>query len=153
MRIARRTRLGYLLPTVLALSCAAAPPLTAGSDSTPGWPSFGTSEPVAVGFDLDDTLVFSSACFVHAKATFPEDRPARTWRGGHPSRRPIFIVGMPRSGTTLVEQILSAHTEVSTGAELPHINHLIANWADGPGRGAPYPRLDEDGELLEPVPR
>ena len=31
---------------------------------------------------------------------------------GDPSARPIFIVGMPRSGTTLVEQILASHTEV-----------------------------------------
>ena len=31
---------------------------------------------------------------------------------------PIFIVGMPRSGTTLVEQILASHSEVSGGGEL-----------------------------------
>ncbi len=32
--------------------------------------------------------------------------------------RPVFIVGMPRSGTSLVEQILSCHPEVSAGGEL-----------------------------------
>jgi len=32
--------------------------------------------------------------------------------GGEPSRAPIFIVGMPRSGSTLLEQILSSHPEV-----------------------------------------
>ena len=37
---------------------------------------------------------------------------------GNPSRRPIWIVGMPRSGTTLVEQILSNHPEVCAGGEL-----------------------------------
>ena len=37
---------------------------------------------------------------------------------GHPSERPVFIVGVPRSGTTLVAQILSAHPEVSTAGEL-----------------------------------
>ena len=31
---------------------------------------------------------------------------------------PVFIVGMPRSGTTLVEQILSSHPAVSAGGEL-----------------------------------
>lgn len=31
---------------------------------------------------------------------------------GHPSRAPIFIVGMPRSGSTLLEQILSSHPKV-----------------------------------------
>lgn len=38
---------------------------------------------------------------------------------GDPSSRPIFILGMPRSGTTLVEQILSMHPDVVAGGELP----------------------------------
>jgi hypothetical protein len=29
--------------------------------------------------------------------------------GGDPSRMPIFVIGMPRSGTTLVEQIIASH--------------------------------------------
>lgn len=37
---------------------------------------------------------------------------------GHPSRAPIFIFGMPRSGTTLVEQILAGHPEVYAAGEL-----------------------------------
>ena len=37
---------------------------------------------------------------------------------GSPSERPLFIVGMPRSGTTLVEQILSSHPAVASGGEL-----------------------------------
>lgn len=40
---------------------------------------------------------------------------------GHVSRRPIFIVGMPRSGTTLVEQILASHPQVYGGGELTEI--------------------------------
>ena len=35
------------------------------------------------------------------------------------SERPILIVGMMRSGTTLVEQILSCHAEIGAGGELP----------------------------------
>lgn len=38
--------------------------------------------------------------------------------------QPIFIVGFPRSGTTLVEQTLSAHAHISAGDELPFINEL-----------------------------
>ena len=34
---------------------------------------------------------------------------------------PVFIVGMPRSGTTLVEQILASHGDVHGGGELPHL--------------------------------
>jgi len=37
---------------------------------------------------------------------------------GHPSRRPIFVLGMPRSGTTLTEQILAAHSKVFGAGEL-----------------------------------
>lgn len=36
---------------------------------------------------------------------------------GHPSDRPILIVGMPRSGTTLTEQIIAAHPRVAGGGE------------------------------------
>lgn len=39
--------------------------------------------------------------------------------GGCPARDPIFIVGLPRSGSTLVEQILASHSEVEGTMELP----------------------------------
>ena len=38
--------------------------------------------------------------------------------------QPIFIVGFPRSGTTLAEQALSAHPRISAGDELPFVNEL-----------------------------
>ncbi len=37
---------------------------------------------------------------------------------------PVFILGMPRSGTTLVEQILSSHSEVIGAGELSYVSHL-----------------------------
>ncbi len=40
---------------------------------------------------------------------------------GHPSAEPIFIVGMPRTGTTLVERILSSHSEVYSAGELQNL--------------------------------
>jgi tetratricopeptide (TPR) repeat protein len=42
----------------------------------------------------------------------------RSWPLGVADETPILIVGMPRSGTTLVEQILSSHPEVAAGGEL-----------------------------------
>ncbi len=45
---------------------------------------------------------------------------------GHPSRRPIFIVGMPRSGTTLVEALLAAHPDVRAGGELATFERGLA---------------------------
>jgi tetratricopeptide (TPR) repeat protein len=56
---------------------------------------------------------------------------------GAASDRPIFIVGMPRSGSTLIEQILSAHPEVHGAGEVYTLPGLLDN---STGRdGAPYP--------------
>jgi hypothetical protein len=44
---------------------------------------------------------------------------------GHPSAVPIFILGMPRSGTTLIEQILASHPQVFAGGELPHLTTAV----------------------------
>lgn len=44
---------------------------------------------------------------------------------GDPAPDPIFILGMPRSGSTLVEQILASHPEVEGTAELPIVPVLV----------------------------
>lgn len=41
--------------------------------------------------------------------------------------RPIFIIGMPRSGTTLIEQILSSHSNVSSCGEVNFLDTMINN--------------------------
>jgi len=41
-----------------------------------------------------------------------------------PATTPIFIVGMPRSGSTLIEQILGSHSDVETTTELPYVTGL-----------------------------
>ena len=46
---------------------------------------------------------------------------ARSGAAGDPSPLPIFIVGMPRSGTTLVEQILASHPAIYGAGELPNL--------------------------------
>ena len=45
---------------------------------------------------------------------------------------PIFILGMPRSGTTLVEQIISSHSEVLGAGELNHVSQLGLNLSVDP---------------------
>lgn len=52
------------------------------------------------------------------KETFSAAEVSRLATQGASSDRPIFIVGVPRSGTTLVEQIVASHAEVKGGGEL-----------------------------------
>lgn len=58
------------------------------------------------------------------KRSFNEDTYGQLPIAKASKPRPIFIVGMPRSGTTLVEQILSSHHDVSAGGELPYLEQL-----------------------------
>lgn len=44
---------------------------------------------------------------------------------GAPDPDPIFIVGLPRSGSTLVEQILASHSQVDATQELPNIPRIV----------------------------
>ncbi len=52
----------------------------------------------------------------------------RGW--GCPDAAPIFIVGLPRAGSTLIEQILASHSAVDGAMELPDIAHLVFNLHD-----------------------
>ncbi|MFZ4480173.1 MAG: tetratricopeptide repeat protein [Rhodoferax sp.] len=62
----------------------------------------------------------------------------RTWRGAtDPQRTPIFIVGMPRSGTTLLEQILCSHPSVHGAGELIELNEAVTQ-ATGAGSRQPF---------------
>jgi len=49
---------------------------------------------------------------------FTRQRLACLPKASHQSEKPLFIVGMPRSGTSLVEQILASHPQVHGGGEL-----------------------------------
>lgn len=55
------------------------------------------------------------ALFALITAEFSAPQPAIA---GCPTREPIFVIGMPRSGTTLVERIISSHPDVHSAGEL-----------------------------------
>ncbi len=55
---------------------------------------------------------------------FFDDRAG--WGDGR--RDPIFIVGLPRSGSTLIEQILASHPEVEGTQELPDVQRMVAEF-------------------------
>ncbi len=47
---------------------------------------------------------------------------------GNASEKPVFIVGMPRSGTTLTEQILASHTDVTGAGEQNYFRNMFAKF-------------------------
>jgi tetratricopeptide (TPR) repeat protein len=67
--------------------------------------------------------------------------------GGDPSAAPIFILGMPRSGTTLVEQIIASHPIVHGAGELQIFNDVVQSLQGGDGNPYPdfVPALDSNG--------
>ncbi|MCK4873503.1 MAG: sulfotransferase [Phycisphaerales bacterium] len=71
------------------------------------------------------------------------------------TRRPIFIVGMPRSGTSLVEQILSCHPAIEAGGELQHIPRMVRSLSDRFGLIHPYPLCvpDLSGDQMNELAR
>ncbi|MFN3608915.1 MAG: sulfotransferase [Hyphomonas sp.] len=56
-----------------------------------------------------------------------------------PSPQPVFILGMFRSGSTLIEQIIGAHSQVSAGGELDMIPRISRGLGSEPGRIATAP--------------
>jgi Flp pilus assembly protein TadD len=66
----------------------------------------------------------------------PDFFAARSGQGCD-ARDPIFVLGMPRAGSTLVEQILASHSEVEGTMELPDIITLVKRL----GRRGDYPEL------------
>ena len=76
-------------------------------------------------------------------ATFPAD----CWSHAPPgskSERPVFIVGMPRSGTTLVEQIVASHPEAAGGGELVELPEIANGLAKNGSAVRPYPECVND---------
>lgn len=71
---------------------------------------------------------------------FSRENCARLPRAAH-DEMPIFIVGMPRSGTSLVEQILASHPSVYGAGELPDLSRTARSLQDlmRPRSAQPYP--------------
>ena len=82
----------------------------------------------SISFDIEK----DSEVFTNIKATFSADflsshSASMDVGTGINSETPIFIIGMPRSGTTLVEQILASHPHVYGAGELNILPQCIAN--------------------------
>lgn len=90
-------------------------------------------------FDLTkNAQKFADLKSVFRKTEFSIANPSRQPRATNNSNLPVFIVGMPRSGTSLVEQILSSHPDVDGAGELNDLNQLVALLQQGSSK-PPYP--------------
>ncbi len=82
-------------------------------------------------FDYDRTD--SERAFADVKASFSPEFFGRGAGAGNPDATPIFVLGMPRSGTTLVEQVLASHPEIVGAGEFTLLNNLVGTLNGGAG--------------------
>jgi len=68
---------------------------------------------------------------------------------GEASRAAIFIVGLPRSGSTLLEQILASHSQVAGTMELPNILNIVTQFEDLAASRDGYPETIARAERAE----
>ncbi|MDA9349889.1 tetratricopeptide repeat protein [bacterium] len=95
---------------------------------------------LAYEFNQDEHL------FSQIKQTAPKFKDVAVNEASEPIRHtPIFILGMPRSGTTLVEQIVSSHSEVTGAGELEYVSRFGVKLA----AGLTSPTLDAVSEFRE----
>ncbi|VAW54631.1 hypothetical protein MNBD_GAMMA06-510 [hydrothermal vent metagenome] len=76
-------------------------------------------------------------------SSFSKKNIATFAKASHTSKRPIFIIGMPRSGTSLTEQILAAHKDISAGGELQFIGRMAFDLPRTIKTVKPYPECVE----------
>ncbi|HUN39792.1 MAG TPA: tetratricopeptide repeat protein [Acetobacteraceae bacterium] len=93
-----------------------------------------------LAYSIDqDRVLFSALCDLFAQA-----RPRQPTPSAPPyMKRPIFIVGMPRSGTTLAEQILASHSQVYGAGEMQAMNNAIRAEANPDGQEYRFSLADD----------
>ncbi len=80
--------------------------------------------------------------FAAIKKAFPKKIFATRDFKGNPDVRPVFIVGMPRSGSTLVEQILASHPDIAGAGEVKYLSRALGMLRDR------FPSLPKYPEML-----
>jgi tetratricopeptide (TPR) repeat protein len=84
------------------------------------------------------------------KAVMTRELIERKSGHGVASDLPVFIVGMPRSGSTLIEQILASHPGVFGAGEVPNFGQTVASLCSSADAAVPYTEIvpDMPGERL-----
>lgn len=101
----------------------------------------------SAGNDLDHSCFDADATadeFRRIKTVFGRGTLVNTVGSGVSSELPVFIVGMPRSGTSLVEQIVASHPDVYGAGELDALDDLVAGLPARLRSGRPYPDCLDD---------
>ncbi len=100
------------------------------------------------------TLDFDEAQEIEMFEAF-EQTFTRDWldRGptGNDDPSPIFVVGQPRTGTTLVERIIVAHSQVHSAGELKQLGHCLRRLGDYQEPTPQSPKLAEIGATVDPA--
>ena len=96
--------------------------------------------------EIDFDLNAQAGLYRRIAATFDDAFLARFADAGDPSELPVFIVGMPRSGTSLVEQILASHPAVHGGGELDDLGAIIDGLPASLASSKPYPACIADAD-------
>jgi tetratricopeptide (TPR) repeat protein len=81
----------------------------------------------------------SIALFQRISTVFDRRLFDRFQGAGDPSTVPVFVLGMPRSGSTLIEQILASHPQIHGAGELPVLEILVAGLSHATEQPVPYP--------------
>jgi tetratricopeptide (TPR) repeat protein len=71
------------------------------------------------------------AFFENLPTIFSSTPMAEKSGAGHRSQLPVFVIGLPRSGTTLVEQILASHPRIFAAGEIDDFKRVISDTFDG----------------------
>jgi len=103
---------------------------------------------------IDYSISESEELFRIIKATFSLEFFSDRKGMGNPDATPIFILGMSRSGTSLVEQILASHPDVFGAGELDDLSCLVGETgAAGTQSKFPANCVDFDSEVLKKLGR
>lgn len=78
-----------------------------------------------LNYNIEDELKFQQALF-----SFFKQNPIADKISGYVNAEPIFVVGFPRSGTTLVEQILGSHSKVAGAGEREEYQSILLQILD-----------------------
>jgi len=91
--------------------------------------------------------------FRRVSTVFTSNLLDRLQGAGDPSPAPIFVLGMPRSGSTLIEQILASHPQIHGAGELTDFDGAASDVLRSAGRADEYPECVPalDGDMLRHI--